>query len=518
MPAIFQRASRMGGLDSRPTLSRGQALKIAGMTHSLAIEALSATLPWLCVIRGSWFGSGKAVPRVTIHYLQFDNPASVIPHYCAMAKTIHIPAEEIECKEEADLVVIGGGSAGVAAAVTAARLGLRTVLVEDFPFFGGMSTGGCVGTFCGFFYRDASGDLLPIVGGYPMEVMQKLQSRGMCYGPVPFKTTAAVPYAPWGLKLVLDEAVHAEGRLTAYLHARCLQAVVAEREVRAVIVHTRSGRVAFSARHYIDATGDAALALTAGVETIKGERIQYPSMMFYMQNVDLGAALSDLGKLNAVIEEHVQVEGLPRKSGNIIPTGRRGEVLVAMSRVSIGERPVDASDAGDLTAGEIAGREQAARLAEFLARYMPGFSEAFLSDTAPRLGIRETRKIVGRYQLVDDDVLGGRKFDDGICRGAWPIELHVAGGETVWKFLDDGLYYTVPYRCLLPWEINNLLVAGRCISAEREAFASVRVIGPCMSEGQAAAAACHIAGDRTTLPSVDTDAVRAKLTELRALL
>jgi hypothetical protein len=434
-----------------------------------------------------------------------------------MTKTIRIPAEEIELKDEADLVVIGGGSAGVAAAVSATRLGLRTVLVEDFPFFGGMSTGGCVGTFCGFFYRDASGEIAPIVGGYPMEVMQKLQSRGMCYGPVPFKTTAAVPYVPWGLKLVLDEVVRAEGRLRVYLHTRFLRAVVAEREIRAVVVQTRSGRIAFTARHYIDASGDAALAAAAGVETIKGETIQYPSMMFYMQSVDLGAALSDLGKLNAVIEEHFQGEGLPRRSGNIIPTGRRGEVLVAMSRVSIGERPVDGSDTDDLTYGEMAGREQAARLADFLVRYMPGFAEAFLSDTAPRLGIRETRKMLGRYQLVEDDVLGGRKFDDGICRCAWPIELHVAGGETVWKFLDDGLYYTVPYRCLVPREVDNLLVAGRCISAQREAFASVRVIGPCMSEGQAAAVAVKVAG-RGTLPAVDCDAVRAQLTDLGALV
>jgi hypothetical protein len=436
-----------------------------------------------------------------------------------MAKTITIPAEEVEVKEEADLVVIGGGSAGVAAAVTAARLGLRTLLVEEFPFFGGMSTGGCVGTFCGFFYRDAAGEVAPVVGGYPMEVMEKLRRSGMCYGPVPFKTTAAVPYVPWGLKLLLDELVRGESRLTACLHARFLRALVADRHIRAVTVQTRSGRCALSARHYLDASGDAALARAAGVETIRGDTIQYPSMMFYMQNVDLGAALSDLGALNALIEEHFHRESLPRKSGNIIPTGRRGEVLVAMSRVSRGERPLDAAEADEITLGEMGGREQAARLAAFLIRYMPGFSEAFLSDTAPRLGVRETRKIAGRYQLEADDVLGGRKFDDAICRSAWPIELHVAGGETEWKFLDRGCYYTVPYRCLLPREVDNLIVAGRCISARREAFASVRVIGPCMSEGQAAAAASWVgATTHAALPAIDVDMLRAQLAALGALV
>ncbi len=431
---------------------------------------------------------------------------------------IHVPAQELEVKEDADVAIVGGGSAGVAAAVTAARLGLRTVLVEDFPFFGGMSTGGCVGTFCGFYQRDASGDFTPLVGGYPLEVMDTLRQRGMAYGPVPFKTTAAVPYVPWGLKRLLDELVRGESRLKVYLHARCVGAMVRDREIRALAVHTRSGTVAIAARHYIDASGDAALAAAAGVETIRGESIQYPSMMFYMQRVDLGAALSDLGKLTAVIEEHFHQEGLPRRSGNIIPTGRAGEVLIAMSRVGVGGRAIDGANADELTFGEMEGREQAARLADFLARYMPGFAEAFLSDTAPRLGLRETRKIVGQYQLTEADVLGGRKFDDGICRSAWPIELHVAGGETVWKFLDDNLYYTVPYRCLVPKEIENLLVAGRCLSATREAFASVRVIGPCMGEGQAAAAAAAIAGERTSVSAVDVDAVRAKLTAIGALV
>ena len=146
---------------------------------------------------------------------------------------------------------------------------------------------------------------------------------------------------------------------------------------------------------------------------------------------------------------------------------------------------------------------------------MPGFAEAFISDTAPRLGVRETRRIRGRYALTEEDVLGGRKFEDGICRSAWPVELHVADGRTDWRFLEDGLWYTVPYRCLLPEGIENLLVAGRCVSATREAFASVRVLGPCMSEGQAAATAVALARPRgTPLPTVDAGELRANLTAL----
>jgi hypothetical protein len=143
---------------------------------------------------------------------------------------------------------------------------------------------------------------------------------------------------------------------------------------------------------------------------------------------------------------------------------------------------------------------------------VPGFEEAFVSDTAPRLGIRETRRIRGRYQLTGHDVLAGRQFDDGICRSAWPIELHVADGQTDWRFLDDGLWYTVPYRCLVPERVSNLLVVGRCVSATREGFASVRVLGPCMSEGQAAATAIALAAPQgTAVANVDVEAVRARL-------
>ena len=129
--------------------------------------------------------------------------------------------------------------------------------------------------------------------------------------------------------------------------------------------------------------------------------------------------------------------------------------------------------------------------------------------------MRETRRLRGRYALTEEDVLGGRKFKDGICRAAWPIELHVANGLTEWRFLDDGLWYTVPYRCLVPAAVRNLLAAGRCLSATREGFASARVIGPCMGEGQAAALAVAIAHPKgTALTDVDPAELRARLTAL----
>ena len=426
-----------------------------------------------------------------------------------------VPEARLPLVEEADVIVVGGGSAGTAAAITAARAGLQTVLVDDAPFLGGMSTGGCVGTFCGFYYREKDGDLVRLVGGFAAEVMDRLAARGLCYGPVPFKTTAAVPYVPWGLKTLYDTMARAEPRLTVYLHARFVRALVHQDTIDAVTVATRAGEAAMRAPYFIDASGDAALALAAGAPVEKGESLQYPSMMFYMQRVDLERALPHLFDLNALLERHYDTAELPRRSGNIIPTGRPGEVLVAMSRVAIEGRPLDASDAAELTLGEMLGREQAERCAAFLREHVPGFEEAFISDAAPRLGVRETRRLRGRYALTADDVLGGRKFEDGVCRGAWPIELHVAEGRTEWQFLEDGLWYTVPYRCLVPERIRNLLVAGRCLSATRAGFASVRVIGQCMGEGQAAATAVAVArSSMDELPRVDPGELRARLAAL----
>jgi hypothetical protein len=427
---------------------------------------------------------------------------------------LQLPAERLPVRAELDLLVVGGGSAGVAAAVTGARLGLRTGLVEEMPFLGGMSTGGVVGTYCGFFYRERDGSLPPLVGGFPLEVAEELLKRGDAYGPIPFKETAALPYVPWGVKRLLEERVRAAG-LRVWLHARMTRAVVEGGAIRGVAVETRGGPMALVARVYVDASGDAALARAAGAATGVGEAIQYPSMMFTMQHVDLARAAPAFPQLAALFEQHYDAGALPRRGGNLIPTGRPGEVLVAMSRLALEGRPVDGSDAEELTWGELEGRAQAAQLAAFLQRTVPGFEEAFLADSAPRLGVREGRRIEGVAALTGDDVLAGRRFEDGIGRGAWPIERHVEGGETRWRFLDPGTWYTIPYRCLLPRGLSNLLVAGRCVSADADGFASVRTIGPCMLEGQAAAAAARIARDAdVACADVDVERLRADLESL----
>jgi len=399
--------------------------------------------------RGLALAAGKqGIPQAS-HQATLRRPAghtgaAVWPRPRSDVSGLHLPAEELPLQGEVDLLVAGGGSAGCAAAVTAARLGLRTILVEEMPFLGGMSTGGCVGTYCGFYYKERSGSLHALVGGLPGEIESTLRARGHAYGPVPFRETAAVPYVPWGVKLLLEELARSEPRLAVRLHTKLTHVVVEDRSIRGVAVHGRSGRTALQARIYIDATGDAELTRLARLRTHKGDALQYPSMMFTMQNVRMEQALPALPKLPELIREHFEREHLPRRGGNLIPTLRPGEVLVALSRVDLDGRPVDGSDDFEISYGEMEGRAQAARLADFLRRHIPGFADAFVSDSAPRLGIRETRRVEGEYALSREDVLGARKFEDGIGRAAWPIERHVAGGETQWTFLEPGTWYTIP--------------------------------------------------------------------------
>ncbi len=429
--------------------------------------------------------------------------------------TLTLAPEEVEVRDSFDLLVIGGGSAGVAAAVTGARLGLRTGLVEDMPFLGGMSTGGAVGTFCGFFHRAAGGALMPTVGGFALEIAQELLRRGHAIGPIAHHDNGVVPYVQVGVKRLLEERVLGESSLRVRLHARLTRVLASDGMIRGVVVDTRGERIGLTARVYVDATGDAVLSRLAGVDTLPAESLQYPSTMFTMQNVDVGKAMAALAELPRILETGFASSGLPRKSGNLFPTGRPGEIVVALSRVSIDGRPVDAALADELTRAEFEGRAQAVRLSEFVRREVPGFANAFLSDTATRLGVRETRKIAGEYVLREDDVLGAREFADGIGRCSWPIERHVPGGLTQWTFLEPGTSYAIPYRSLVPRGIRNLLVAGRCLSADGGAFASVRVIGPCMLEGQAVAIAAREMRDADLAASaVDVDRVRAALTAM----
>lgn len=421
--------------------------------------------------------------------------------------------------EEVDVLVVGGGTAGLAAAISAARAGASVSLVEQYGFFGGMGTAAWTGTLCGLYYLDPDRTPTFVNGGFAQEFTEKLIASGGSLGPWPHKDTALAPYIPVMFKLLCDELAQAEPNITIHLHAQMTDVLVDGARIDGVIIQDKGGRHAVRAKMVVDASGDCDVAMFAGVPLQEDETIQYPSMMFAMQGVDVGEVIgAGTDKLTEIIKAaEAAGEFKPqRMGGNIFPTLRGNEVYVAMTRVANPDgTPIDASDPAQFTYGELEGRKQVQECVELLKKRMPGFDNAYLAEIATQLGVRETRKIVGDTTLHRDDILGCRKWDDAICNGSWPIELHLPKGETEWAFLDINSWYQIPYRALVPVGIDNLLAVGRCISADHEALASTRVMGNCLAIGQAAGvAAAQAAQKNQTTRELDVGGVQAALREV----
>ena len=394
---------------------------------------------------------------------------------------------------DVDVCVAGGGPAGLGAALAAARAGARVCLLERHAFLGGNFTAASVGTICGLYLVEED-SFAYVTRGIAEEVAEALKGAGAANGPVPFKGTAVLLYVPWAAKRLFDHLVTAEERVTLFLHALVSDVVVSDGRMEAVVVATKRGPQAVRAGAFVDATGDADLVVHAGAPWTMGEpgQRQFASMQFVMQHVDLAAAMAaGPDALNQAIAAHGA--HLSRDGGALLPTFRPGEVIGAMTRVRAPDGgPLDVTDLAQATYGELEGRRLAEEAAAFVKEHVPGFSDAFLADTAPTLGVRETRRAVGRYVLTGADVEGLARFDDAVGAGAWPQEYHVTGRSTEYKLLPEGGYYQVPLRSLQPEGLDNVFVAGRCISADHDALASTRVMAPSMVLGQAAGAAAAL--------------------------
>ncbi len=420
---------------------------------------------------------------------------------------------------ETDVLVVGGGPAGVACALAAAEEGSAVTLVERHGFLGGNLTAALVGTLGGLFVKGQEG-FDYAVGGIPRRCAETLQGRGQAYGPVPWEETAVFPYVPWGLKSLFDEWMEKAG-VRLMLHSCMTGAGREGGRVEEVTVWRKGGEVRLRAKAFVDASGDADLALAAGVP-LEGSPVQFPAMNFYMANVNVAEALTaGLSTLKSLIHEAIEKGDydLPRDGGAVIPTMRPGEVIVAMGRISLDGRPVDCANPEELAYAELEGRRQARLLADFLKAKMPGFAEAYLLDAPAQVGVRATRRLAGRYILTREDVLGAASFPDAVCRSAWPVELHAEGKGTVLEFPPPGEYYQIPYRCLLPQEVGNMLVAGRCLSANFEGQASARVSATCMAMGEAAGTAAAMAVKAgKEAADIDVKALQERLRERGALI
>jgi hypothetical protein len=434
-----------------------------------------------------------------------------------------------------DVLVVGGGNAGCAAALAAARSGARTLLVERYGFLGGTATAAMVGPWMTF-HSGAE----RIVGGIAQEIVERLVALGGSPGHIHDSSDyvpTITPFDPEIHKALLFDLMR-ESNVHLLLHALVVDA---ERDARGAVCGARFATVGgprtILAPRTIDATADAFVAAAAGCKLQQGDErghVQPASLMFRLSHVDMNALARYVREhpeqmrsslttgertadaLTAVaglyeLWQAAQSDGIdvPRELVSFFISPYPDEVTVNMTRVT----DVDPLDPDDLTRAEIEARAQAMRLVAFFRERVPGFANARIAATATQIGVRESRRIVGAYTLTRDDILERRTFADAIARSAYPIDIHnPSGSGTTTHRLPPGTSYEIPYRCLVPETVDALLVAGRCISTTHEALASTRLTPTVMTLGQAAGTAAALSLSAGVTPrDLDSRILRERL-------
>ena len=432
-------------------------------------------------------------------------------------------AREFDC----DVLVIGGGPAGFGAAVAAARGGADTILIERNAMLGGMATTGLVGPFMTCYDDDCSEQ---IVKGIFDELCLRTEEKGGAIHPskVDGMTTYSsyyirshchvTPYLSETLALTMDEMVLEAGVKLLY-NVQVVDAIREGNRITGVIAAMKEGLAIFRAKTFIDCTGDADVAHFAGAPTWSGDKenglMQPVTLFFEMGGLDRETFVGELERKKDAGEL-----GIPAHncwSWYLEEARKNGDWNIQRDEIGNYEMPIrnrwkmnctripgiDATKTEDVTRGLIEGRKQVQEVMNFMRKYVPGCENAELVQVASALGIRETRHIVGKYELTIPDIMEQKHFDDAICTFAYAVDVHDASGSGG-RLQEVNHYYTIPFRCMVPVECENLLVSGRSICGSSEAAASYRVMPCCIALGEAAGTAAAL-GLKSGCEAADVD-------------
>ena len=417
-------------------------------------------------------------------------------------KTVRREGAAAAQRLSADLCVLGSGIAGVSAALEAAQLGRRVTLVDSGQQLGGQSTGSIIGTFCGLYANGRNPRL--VTHGIADALLRDLMKAGDAFEKVSARNTVIVMYRVTALQRWIEEAVR-QAKIDVVPSANLTGVRRDGRRLQALELATRYGPMEVNATGFVDASGDAALAWTAGLSCREADVPIYGTIMCTLEGAD-HAALNALGlpALHKRLEEKSTQYGLVRQDGFVFAPPEGDEVLVNMTHI---ETPMDAIGMGRTL---LDGRAQVDRLLGFLRAEFPAIFGKARVRAYGLPGIRQTRGIVGAYQLTLDDVRSEKRFADTVARCSWPVEFHDRPEGVYWEqFGNDHMHY-VPLRSLVHSEADNLVAAGRCIDADPVALSSVRVMGPCIATGAAAAHALDLAGSGSA-HQIDVAALQKRL-------
>ena len=386
-----------------------------------------------------------------------------------------------EC--EYDVVVAGGGAGGVGAALGAAQEGARVLLVEKYGFLGGAATTSQVLAYCGFFQQGP--EPIKAVEGAADLVLDELRKLGLDCAPFSSPTTLnwIILLEPEAVKLALDRVLAAHG-VEVLLHTRIAAATRTADKIQSVTLAGMDGRTRVSAESFVDATGDANLSLVAGVPCRTGNvegKLQAISAPIRIGGRDQSIPI-DRDAIIAAFKTYKGDWPSARDDGGIFTiVPNTGEMWWMMF-----DHPMDDLSSASFSHAERASREAAYDYAALLRAHVPGFQNAYVVQTGPQIGIRESRHPAARYELTFEDIATGRQREDGVAKAAWPMEDHTVPGKPVYTPVGGAGWASIPLDALRAKGIDNLYFAGRTIGADPRAYASIRVMGTAFATGDAA--------------------------------